>query len=165
MPFTQETFSPVGPQSTQAPAAFSYKTTDSINDVLATGYFEPKSQQLREGDVIFTYASDGFYILIVSADTSTVAPFSAVITSSVIVETDQNYQLSVLDDFVVGRGAGNIEFTLPLIAQATKAVTIRNDGAGNITINGNGASTEAEVVTPNQSATLLPTSYDMWVVV
>jgi len=59
MPFTQETFAPVGANSTKAAALFSYRTPDTLADVQSTGYFVVKEDQLNEGDIVICSASDG----------------------------------------------------------------------------------------------------------
>jgi len=72
MAFTQNTFSPVGANSTRAPAVFAYKTDDDQATVSNTGYFADKEDQLKEGDFIYLSASDGPAIANVTSDTSTV---------------------------------------------------------------------------------------------
>jgi hypothetical protein len=59
MAFTQQTFSPVSSNSTNAPAQYSYKTDDTLAQVRAADYFKDKEFQLDEGDFIFIYAADG----------------------------------------------------------------------------------------------------------
>jgi hypothetical protein len=67
MSFTQSTFAPVGPQSSDAPAVYSYSTSDTLATVKGAGYFVDKENQLEEGDIVFTQSSDGFTIMEVSA--------------------------------------------------------------------------------------------------
>ncbi len=68
MSFTQQTFSPVGANSTQAPAIYAYKTADTKAQVAAADYFEDKVFSLKEGDFVNLSASDGFAIATVNAD-------------------------------------------------------------------------------------------------
>jgi len=76
MSFTQSTFSPVGANSTNSPAIYSYLTLDSVMDVTTADYFSEKRFQLEEGDIILTVASDAFAILSVLSDTSSAdAPY------------------------------------------------------------------------------------------
>jgi len=72
MAFTQQTFSPVGANSTEAPAVYAYNTIDSLATVSSTDYFIDKQQQLNEDDFIMVAASDGPAIATVNADMSTV---------------------------------------------------------------------------------------------
>jgi len=72
MAFTQQTFSPVGANSTEAPAVYAYNTVDSLATVSSTDYFIDKQQQLNEDDFIMVAASDGPAIATVNADMSTV---------------------------------------------------------------------------------------------
>jgi len=72
MSFTQSTFAPVGPQSSDAPAVYSYSTTDTLATIKGAGYFVDKENQLEAGDVMFAQTGDGFAIVEVSATTSTV---------------------------------------------------------------------------------------------
>lgn len=59
MPFTQDTFSPVGAVSSAAPSVFAYSTADTIAQVLTADYFISKRPGLDEGDVVLCFASDG----------------------------------------------------------------------------------------------------------
>ena len=72
MSFTQQTFSPVGANSTQAPAVYAYNTADSLATVSGTDYFINKQSTLNEDDFIMLAASDGPAIATVNADMSTV---------------------------------------------------------------------------------------------
>jgi len=63
MAFTQSTFAPVGANSTDALAVYSYDTSDTIATVTAEGYFVDKQFQLEDGDIILCNASDGFSVL------------------------------------------------------------------------------------------------------
>jgi hypothetical protein len=60
MAFTQDTFAPVGANSTDAPAIYSYSTSDTIATITAAGYFVDKQFQLEEGDIILCSTSNGF---------------------------------------------------------------------------------------------------------
>lgn len=71
MSFTPDTFSPIGANSTESFAVYAYKTTDTINDVSAVGYFVAKKLQLNELDIIHVIASDGLGFFSISSDTST----------------------------------------------------------------------------------------------
>jgi len=73
MSFTQETFAPVGANSTDAPAMYSYGSADAIAAITTAGYFEAKSFQLEEGDFVFVKAGDGSSLCQVQTDTSTIA--------------------------------------------------------------------------------------------
>jgi len=73
MPFGQANFAPVGANSTDSPAVFSYTTSDTLLEVISGGYFSSK-KQLRQKDVIFTVTADGFAILQIGPDTSTAIP-------------------------------------------------------------------------------------------
>jgi len=68
MAFTQQTFSPVGANSTNAPAVYAYQTADTKAQVAAADYFIKKVFSLNEGDFINLFASDGFAIATVNAD-------------------------------------------------------------------------------------------------
>ena len=70
--FTQSTFAPVGANSSNSPAIFSYTSGDDVATVTATEYFIDKRHQLREGDLIHAVLSDGTKLLQVQTDTATV---------------------------------------------------------------------------------------------
>lgn len=72
MTFTQQTFSPVGANSTQAPAIYAYKTADTQAAVAGADYFENKVFSLKEGDFVLLAASDGFAVATVNADKKSV---------------------------------------------------------------------------------------------
>lgn len=72
MAFTQDTFAPVGPQSTDAPSVYTYSTSDSLATIETAGYYLDKSNQLDQGDVIITNYSGGFGVFTVLGDTSSV---------------------------------------------------------------------------------------------
>ena len=59
MAFTQETFAPIGGQSTAAPSIWSYITQDTLAETISALYFIDKQYQLNVGDEIFIVASDG----------------------------------------------------------------------------------------------------------
>lgn len=73
MAFDQSNFATIGAQSTDSPKMFSYQSSDSLSDLLVTGYFELKKLQLTEGDWIFTALSDANALLQITSDTSTAA--------------------------------------------------------------------------------------------
>lgn len=59
MAFEQQFFAPIGPNSTESPAAWAYRSsTDSFADIAAADYFDPKRFQLRPGDNIYIAAAD-----------------------------------------------------------------------------------------------------------
>ena len=59
MAFTQETFAPIGGQSTAAPSIWSYITQDTLAETISASYFIDKQYQLNVGDEIFIVAADG----------------------------------------------------------------------------------------------------------
>lgn len=59
MAFTQNSFASVGAHSANTPNLYSYKTTDTLQQVLAANYFLPKQNQLEVGDFILIQAEDG----------------------------------------------------------------------------------------------------------
>jgi hypothetical protein len=95
MSFTQSTFAPVGPQSTNAPSIYSYSTNDTIAEVTTSGYFVDKIGQLEEGDYIIAVTAIGTYTVGVDSDTSTVSlidsggVFNAILNST-ILENDNS---------------------------------------------------------------------------
>lgn len=92
MAFTQETFAPVGANSTNAPATYSYRSNDSLASIQATGYFQPKIFQLNDGDIVLVSASDGYGVGGVQSDQETLviglqaqdSPFCAPVTLSLV---------------------------------------------------------------------------------
>jgi hypothetical protein len=63
MAFNQDTFAPVAPNSTNAPAFWTYTTTDLMEEVLLADYFANKKFQLEAGDFIYVKASDRATVL------------------------------------------------------------------------------------------------------
>ena len=78
MAFTQSTFAPVGPQSTDAPSIYSYRTTDDNAALVVAGYFVDKKNQLEAGDLIMCSTGDSntFSMFQVLSDTSSVTNVS-----------------------------------------------------------------------------------------
>ncbi|GAF86890.1 unnamed protein product, partial [marine sediment metagenome] len=56
-----------------APSVYTYDTPDTLLQVTSIGYFIDKSGQLEEDDIINAVTGDGFVILGVTSDTSTVS--------------------------------------------------------------------------------------------
>jgi hypothetical protein len=63
MAFDQQTFAPVAPNSTLGPRFWTYKTDDSLEDVLLPGYFIKKRYQLEQGDFIWVNTLDDTRVL------------------------------------------------------------------------------------------------------
>lgn len=110
MPFSQDTFAPVGGQTTIAAAMYSYTTTDTISQVSQSGYFAQKSNQLEAGDWILVSASDGESIFKVSSDTSTAATQNFLTDERVVVHKPEDLQ-GTLDSTKVYFIDGVIDFT------------------------------------------------------
>lgn len=73
MSFNQENFSPISAHATNSPRIFSYKTDDSLTDVLTDNYFYDKRFQLEAGDVVLVAIdADVTLINISEASASTV---------------------------------------------------------------------------------------------
>lgn len=77
MSFSNATITPVGGQSLRgkAPQVFAYKTTDALNTVKASGYFNSFGPMLEPGDIILcttmsSGAGSSCYMLTVAAKTS-----------------------------------------------------------------------------------------------
>ena len=70
MSFTQSTFAPVGPQSTNAPSVYSYTTIDNIADAEVSEYFAVKKHQLETGDIVISQCADGFAILDITSSST-----------------------------------------------------------------------------------------------
>jgi len=88
MSFNQATFAPVGANSTDTPKVFSYKTSDSLVDVLTIGYFDDKRFQLAIGDIIFSTISGSFRTLIVSSSgTTTTVTEQAAPTNQMVINS------------------------------------------------------------------------------
>ena len=93
--FDQSNFAPVGANSTDTPATFSYKTNDAIGTVTSAGYFADKALQLNEGDIIFIQASDGFIIADVNSNTSSISIVQQAITNRVVVNSATDFPEAV----------------------------------------------------------------------
>jgi len=133
MSFTQETFATVGAQSADTPTIYSYKTDDSDAEVSTSGYFAEKENEFDEGDILLAQVSDGFVILEVLADTSSVKITGQAISNRVIINNGEDFP-----DAVGGRIplADNTEYYI-----GSNAVSVP-DGflvGENVTINGAGA--------------------------
>lgn len=110
MPFTQDTFAPVGGQTTIAAAMYSYTTADTVSQVSQSGYFTKKSNQLEPGDWILVSASDGETIFKVSSDTSTASTQNFLTDEQVVVHKPEDLQ-GELDSTKVYFIDGVIDFT------------------------------------------------------
>jgi len=94
MSFNQDTFAPVGANSTDTPKVFSYKTTDSLATVLTSGYFDDKRFQLDSGDIILSDISGTFSIIQIMTATP------SVVTTNQVFSTPANQLIiNSLSDF------------------------------------------------------------------
>jgi len=123
--FTQETFSPIGANSTKALAIFSYTTTDLISDVQVVGYFADKINQLNFGDLIHVNSSNGPVLLRVQTDTSTALNSSNIQSREIILAESFNDQNPSSTDVALQLEFGAL--------QNTPEVTL--DALGNFTFN------------------------------
>ena len=75
-----------------------------------------------------------------------------------IRETGISITLLVTDDYIVG--TGDITITFPILLNSTKPFTIKNDGIGTITADGNGSSiTGSSTMSPGVSRKYLPKAF------
>lgn len=72
MSFEQSQFGPIGGENLIAPSLWSYRTPDSINDVVSSGYFNDKYYQIEDGDYLFVTASDSQAFATLTKDASNV---------------------------------------------------------------------------------------------
>lgn len=63
--------------NSNAPRVFCYKTTDTLAEVAAAGYFDQQKVFLRVGDLIYVYTADGAGTLVVDA-VGTTSPYVTV---------------------------------------------------------------------------------------
>jgi hypothetical protein len=128
MSFTQPTFAPVGPQSSDAPAVYSYSTSDTLATVKGAGYFVDKENQLEEGDIVFTQSSDGFTIMEVSASTGTVTdPGFGGPLNEILINTEADLPNQTATTFTTSTGfayrfGSHITSDKRLIAEPNSAV-------------------------------------------
>jgi len=165
MAFTQETFAPVGPQSTQAPTIYSYSTGDNLAAVKGTAYFDDKKYQLEDGDVLLAQCSDGFAILEVSGtdgsvispeltgsvDSTVISNKADVLTNGVLVGdeitlNEGNYYFENVDlgtDVIILPGGSIIKGGTATLSQITTnstkpTITVKNGGNKLAAIYGDG---------------------------
>ena len=67
MSFSQSSHATIGAHSSNTPSLYSYNTTDSIADVIASGYFDNKKFQLEIGDIIIIFISGLLYRITITA--------------------------------------------------------------------------------------------------
>lgn len=114
MSFNQDNFAPVGANSTDTPQIFSYKTTDSIDDVAASGYFDKKRFQLTVGDIIFSDVSGTLVFVHVLSSGNTVETKvepAASSSASLLAYHDGTFTLSTnsaVPSFLTGDGVTGI---------------------------------------------------------
>lgn len=68
--FRYKNLAQIGYNYPDKPACYSYQTTDTLSQVIASGYFNDSRAQLREGDFIFLNCSDATQLLSVTSSTS-----------------------------------------------------------------------------------------------
>jgi hypothetical protein len=125
MAFTQSTFSPVGPQSTDAPTIYSYKTLDINSSIVATEYFYDKRHQLEDGDVIIANTADAgnFNVYQVLPDTSSAELVSSEGGSTFKVESFVSTgTINSLTDLALSNGT----FTLNMPTSSDSPITIKS---------------------------------------
>jgi len=112
MSFTQDTFAPVGANSTESPSIYSYITPDSSSNVTVSGYFDDKRDELIQRDVILVQASDGFFIMQVLADTSAVEIASNTTTDTNIYLNNGSIDNEDRTLTLIDAGGGNYTLTM-----------------------------------------------------
>ena len=160
MAFTQTTFAPVGGISSNTPAVYTYTTDDTLSTVIAADYFNDKRFQLEGGDLIYVDATDEANLIVYEGVGLPSSPFSGGGASTpTIVRISGDYTILVGDDYVITDGGNTI--TLPLFANAERAVFIINEGATNDTIDGNGETVpNGTTLTPSQARGFIPGTSD-----
>lgn len=133
--------------NSNAPRVFCYKTTDTLAEVAAAGYFDQKRVFMRIGDLIYVYTSDGAGTLVVDA-VETTSPYIAVkgfgdFTTSVTITSAEILALRATPKTLVSApGAGLLlEFvSMQLILDYNSAAyTESTDNLAVKFVNGSGA--------------------------
>ena len=118
MSFTQSTFAPVGPQSADSPAIYSYSTSDSVAAVEASEYFIDKKHQLESGDIILGQCSDGFALFdVVSGGVVTATNiFNKKIENRVIINETSDFPATATanTEYYIGSNTVSIPDTFTL---------------------------------------------------
>jgi len=152
MPFTQDTFAPIGGQAAASPSSFSYSSPDSLVTILAADYFNDKRFQLNAKDLIYTVASDGVLIIVYQGSSLPSTGLPSLPNKNNIFE---DYQVLSIDQYIISDGGNTI--TLPLFSQAIQPVLIINSGLSNDTINGNGKTVpNSTTLSPSQARGFIP---------
>jgi len=140
MPFTQETFTPIGGVATEAPTVFSYSTNDLFSEVISQGYFSEK--KLYENDVIHLFSSDRDTILRVGPGDTLIDLLGTIFT----VVTTADSLTSGSGQVVICKNTASINITLNTTPALGERVYIKRkdaevvvigqiDGVTNKTIN------------------------------
>lgn len=130
MAFTQDTFNPVAPNSSNGPRFWSYETSDPIDDVLAIGYFNDKKFQLNRYDFIYVAAEDQQHIVCYLSETEPSRTVSPTIPKEVLVGFSFDDQEPTALDTPIQVSYGP--------AQGTIDDDVMIDANGRITINKSG---------------------------
>lgn len=162
MPFQQKKLTKSINQSRGIFDKFIYQPDngDGIATIIAAGYFA-ESRFLSDPDwinsVIEIKADDGYVIGRIN-DAGDVEVYFNSITAgggSNIVRVSTDYEIQVSDDYVISDGSNTL--TLPLFAEAVKAVFLVNEGVTNDTVDGNGSTVPGGTsLTPTQSRGFIP---------
>lgn len=137
MSFTQETFAPVGSETTKAPTVYSYLTSDTRSDLAVAGYFESKQEQLEEDNTIIAITSDGFGIFTVLADTASVVLVVGDISvdpNVVLIQTEQDWIDNTTDSGSNAR-AMLVDKVYFIAGTVSHAFTLQANGINRITSN------------------------------
>ena len=139
MAFTQETFAPIGGQSTAAPSIWSYSTQDTLAETIAASYFIAKQYQLNVGDEIFIVASDGGGNYAYARPTQPLVAVSSGLPREIIKCETVLHAFSTVTQNPTGTDAPlKISFGA---AQGTVDDAVMIDALGNITFNQTGCYT------------------------
>lgn len=160
MAFENKKLAPVGAVSPAVPTIWSYRTDDTLAEVLAANYFDDARNRLRPRDLIYVNASDGdSFINFIGFDVPAVFPVIPAANSFVVVEADSNYQALIGDDAI--NCDGTFTVTLPLIADAVKPIIISST-TGSITLASDATIQGGATVNNGTSVELYPSRGQWW---
>jgi len=138
MSFTQNTFAPIGGQTTSAASMFSYRSDDSFSEVSAAGYFLSKSSTLEAGDHIMATLGDGPFVFVYVAEDQPLLLLSPSDPSLINIERLLDAESVALSQEPIGLGASNavqIEFGPPV---NTPLDPVNIDASGALFVNESG---------------------------
>jgi len=146
MAFDQSGFAPLGGENTNSPTIWGYRSADSLTDIQASGYFNPKVYQIEQGDFVFITASASIAFGYFNNDGTNVT--TVIIEGSEGIENPWPTFTEVSGDttitqtvqcLAVDASAGDVTITLPSLGTGNYNIKKMDSSINVVIIDANGS--------------------------